>query len=1069
MTQLNEQTDAGSRKRAFAPVSNRPNFPKIEEEALELWRKERTFEKSLSARRGAEEFVFYDGPPFATGLPHYGNLLAGVIKDIVPRYKTMRGYYVDRRFGWDCHGLPVEYEVEQALGINGKTEIEKLGVDVFNERCRSIVLRYTREWREIVTRMGRWVDFDRDYKTMDPLYMESIWWVFKSLWDKGLIYEGNKILPYCPRCSTPLSNFEANQGYMDVTDPAITVRFRVRGAENTYLLAWTTTPWTLPSNMALAVGKDIMYARVDEGDNAYYIAKERVPFYYKQGEGYKSLEYVKGDELVGLEYEPLFPYFADKRPQGGFRVVAAEFVSTEEGSGIVHIAPGFGEDDHNLSRQENIPVVCPVDAEGRFTVEVADYAGLPVKETDAGIIARLKREGNLVHRTEITHSYPHCWRCDTPLIYRAVSTWFVRVERIKEQIIRANATVSWMPDHLRDGRFGKWLEGARDWAISRNRYWGTPLPIWRSEDGSETLCVGSIQELEALSGQKVADLHKHFIDNIEIPSRRNGPALRKIPEVLDCWFESGAMPYAQAHYPFENKERFEKHFPADFIAEGLDQTRGWFYTLMVLSTALFDKSAFKNVVVNGLVLAEDGKKMSKRLKNYPDPVYMINTYGADAIRLYLVNSPVVKAEDLRFSEKGVEQLARDILIPLWNVYSFFVTYANIDGWSGDGHDRAVSCSNVLDRWIQSSLEGLTEKVASAMDEYDIQRAVRPFVSFIDDLTNWYIRRSRRRFWKSRDDEDKACAYATLYHVLLQLSKIAAPFIPFISDSIYRNLARSGMPESAHLCDFPVPDRGRRDMEIEEQMSHVMTVVKLGRVLRYDNNLKVRQPLPALHVVSRKREMLKKIEALGYIILDELNVKRLVFDDNESALATLRAKAAFRRLGPRFGKDVGKVAERIAAMGHDQLETLAEGRSIALKRDDTDIELSPEDVVIERVPREGLVVTTEGPLIVALETNLTDELVREGLAREFVNKVQNMRKTSGLEITDRIRIEACSDGAVADAIREHADYIKTETLCIECESRRSRPENAVDWDLNGRPCAIRLEVVSPDSKSKTPIS
>jgi len=1039
----------------FRPVSNKAEFPEFEQEVLAFWQQNDVFRKSLEIRKGAPEFVFYDGPPFATGLPHYGHLLAGTIKDIVPRYQTMRGHYVERRFGWDCHGLPVEYEVEQDFGISGKTAIEKIGVDVFNERCRAIVLRYTREWRDIVTRMGRWVDFDRDYKTMNPAYMESIWWVFRQLWDKGLIYEGHKVLWYCPRCATPLSNFETNQGYQDVSDPAITVRFQLDDEPNAYVLAWTTTPWTLPSNMALAVGTDIEYARVVDKGTVYYLARELVPAYYKRPQDYDSISYLRGEELVGRRYQPLFPYFAHKKSEGAFRIVAADFVSTEEGTGVVHIAPGFGEDDHRLGQTAGIPVVCPADKECRFTDEVQDYCGRMVKEVDKDIIARLKQEGKLVQQATIMHPYPHCWRCDTVLICRATSTWFVKVEQIRERIVAANRQVHWVPEHLRDGRFGKWLEGARDWAISRNRYWGTPLPIWRNDDGTEILCIGSIAELEKLSSQKVTDLHKHFVDAIEIPSSRGGQPLRRVPEVLDCWFESGAMPYAQAHYPFENREHFERHFPADFIAEGLDQTRGWFYTLMVLSTALFDKPAFRNVVVNGLVLAEDGRKMSKRLKNYPDPVYMINTYGADALRLYMIYSPVVRAEDLRFSEEGVKHLMRHILIPWWNAYAFFVTYANVDRWSPDraSSDRS---SNVLDRWICSCLESLVEKVRMAMDEYDLQRAVRPFVGFIEDLTNWYIRRSRRRFWKSRNDEDKAQAYATLYHVLLELSKVAAPFVPFISESIFRNLRTPEMPESVHLCEFPEPDSTWRDAELEEQMREVMTVVRLGRQLRAENNMKIRQPLAAMHVVSRNSAARARIASMANIISEELNVKQIEFGEHETELADLKAKPDFRRLGPRLGPKVKAVAAALAEADNTLLEQLAERGTLRLKIDGEEIDLAPEDVVIDRKPRPGLVVACEGSLLVAIETKLSEELLDEGLAREFVNRVQNMRKAAGLKVTQRIHLAYCAEDDVSEALQAHKDYICTETLALSLMRADIRPENAQDWDVNGRPCAVSLQ-------------
>ena len=1038
----------------YKPVSNKVDFSAVEKEVLRFWEENDTFEKSQELRRDSEEFVFYDGPPFATGLPHYGHLLAGTIKDIIPRYQTMNGKYVERRFGWDCHGLPVEYEVEQTLKISGKKEIEDLGVDVFNEQCRSIVLRYTQEWREVVTRMGRWVDFDNDYKTMDPKYMESIWWVFNSLWKQGLIYEGQKILPYCPRCATPLSNFETNQGYRDVRDPAITVRFKLSGEENTYILAWTTTPWTLPSNMGLAVGENITYVKVKDGDDVYIMAKDRLPFYYKNAEDYSIEAELPGAELAGTRYEPLFPYFAEKADQGAFKVCIGDFVSTEDGTGIVHIAPGFGEDDARLGAAEGLPAVCPIDAECCFTAEISDYAGRKVKDADKDIIARLKAEKKLVHRGTVEHSYPHCWRCDTALIYRGISTWFVRVEEIKKRLLDANSQIHWVPGHLKNGRFGKWLEGARDWAISRNRYWGAPLPIWRSADGQEMVCVGSIEELEKLSGRKVEDLHKHFVDEITIPSKEGRGDLRRVPEVLDCWFESGAMPYAQAHYPFENKERFEAHFPADFIAEGLDQTRGWFYTLTILAVALFDRPAFRNVVVNGLILAEDGKKMSKRLKNYPDPSYIIETYGADALRLYMLNSPVVRGESLRFSEEGVKQSLRHLIIPLWNSYSFFVTYANIDNWSTEKMLALPPSSNRLDRWIRSSLETLIADVTAAMESYDLQKAVRPFVQFIENLTNWYIRRSRRRFWKSQDDDDKNQAYQTLNYVLLQLSKIAAPFIPFVSEEIFRNLRSDDMPESVHLCDFPVADDSNRDTALEAEMEAVMSIVSMGRLLRTEHSLKVRQPLAKLHVVSGNRELIEKLSSYSDIIRDELNVKEVVFGDNESELANLKGKADFRRLGPRFGRNMKQVAAAIAALDHDALAVLAGGGAIEIEIDGETAELQSGDVIIERIPLEGLVVASEGSLITALETELTPELVSEGLAREFVSRIQNTRKQAGLDVTQRIAIVYKADDEVAAAVEAHRDYLTAEVLAVDCQRDENLSEGT-ELYLNGRQVLLKI--------------
>ncbi|MDC7126793.1 MAG: isoleucine--tRNA ligase, partial [Spirochaetales bacterium] len=654
----------------YKSVDPKVSFPKMEEAILEYWKENRIFERSIEEREGNEEFVFYDGPPFATGLPHFGHFVPGTIKDIIPRYQTMKGFKVNRRFGWDCHGLPVEYEMEKELGISGKKEIIDYGVAKFNESCRSIVLRYTQEWKSIITRLGRWVDFENDYKTMEPDYMESIWWVVKSLWDKGLMYEGHYILPYCPRCSTVLSNHELNLGgYKDVHDPAVTVKFEKRDESGTFFLAWTTTPWTLPSNLALAVGEDVDYVKVKDGEEFYILAEARLESYYKDSSEYELVDKMKGSELVGMEYTPIFDYFADAYDSGAFRVFKADYVTTEDGTGIVHTAPGFGEDDYNTCKGTGIPTICPIDDECKFSADIPDYEGRFVKDCDKDIIKRLREEGKLVKRDNYLHSYPHCWRCDSPLIYRAVSSWFVDVEKIKEKMLASNDKILWVPSHLQKGRFGKWLEGARNWAISRNRFWGNPIPIWKCPDCGEIICIGSRAELEEKSGHKLTDLHKHFVDDIEIDCKCGGK-MKRIPDVLDCWFESGSMPYAQNHYPFENKEHFEANFPANFISEGLDQTRGWFYTLTILAAALFDGPAFEKVIVSGLVLAEDGKKMSKSARNYSDPVEVLDKYGADALRLFLMNSAVVRAEDLKYSDDGVLDILKSIIIPLWNAYSF---------------------------------------------------------------------------------------------------------------------------------------------------------------------------------------------------------------------------------------------------------------------------------------------------------------------------------------------------------------------------------------------------------------
>ena len=1042
----------------FEPVSSEVNFPELELSVLRFWDEQDIFRKSMKAREGAEEFVFYDGPPFATGLPHYGHLLAGTIKDIVPRYQTMRGYYVERRFGWDCHGLPVEYEVEQELGVGTKREIEELGVNRFNEACRSIVLRYTREWRQIVSRMGRWVDFDNEYRTMDRDYMESIWWVFKRLWEKDLIYRGHKILPYCPRCATPLSNFETNLGYREVDDPSITVKFRSRQQPDRFFLAWTTTPWTLPSNLALAVGPDIEYAVIrDSSGEEYILAAEKIAEYFDPSE-IQITSRLPGRELAGESYEPLFPYFTELEKQGCFRVAVAEFVSTEEGTGIVHIAPGFGEDDYQLGQELGLPTVCPVDDEGRFTAELQDWMGVAVKEADRAIIEQLRREGMLLRSQTVRHSYPHCWRCDTPLIYRAVTTWFVRVERIKQRLIRANRKVHWVPAHLKEGRFGKWLENARDWAISRNRYWGTPLPIWMSSDGKEVVCIGSVKELEQLSGRQISDLHKHFVDDITIPSQSGKGVLRRIPEVLDCWFESGAMPYAQSHYPFENRERFERNFPADFIAEGLDQTRGWFYTLMVLSTALFDQPAFLNVIVNGLVLAEDGRKMSKRLKNYPDPQYILNTYGADALRLYMVNSPVVRAEDLCFSERGVKETLRKYLLPWWNAYVFLVTYARLDGWQPAGTVHGSRFS-MLDRWILSRLQRLVEEVRRAMDAYELQGAVKPLAEFIDELTNWYIRRSRRRFWKSQDDDDKRAAYETLYRVLLDLARVAAPFVPFVTEAMYRNLRSAEMPESVHLCNFPDPDMSLRDRELEESMAVVLEVIKAGRLLRSQHNIRIRQPLRAVYIAAPEDVMQRLRDMPRNLIAEELNVREVVLSSDVGSLASLSCKPQFSRIGPRYGPATGRVADLIRSLSQHQIMALSQGESVEVQdRELGSVRLTPDDVVVHVLPvRNDLAMVSSGSIAVALDLNITEELELEGIARDFVNRVQRLRKELGLAVSDRIRMSVQGSERLLRALRDNAGYVMAETLCVSWElGKEIRDATAVE--IQGEEVRIAIEAV-----------
>ncbi|MBE6349865.1 MAG: isoleucine--tRNA ligase [Spirochaetaceae bacterium] len=1030
----------------YESVDPKVNFPEQEEKVLKFWNDNDVFKKSIEIREGCPEYVFYDGPPFATGLPHFGHFIPSTIKDIIPRYQTMLGKKVERRFGWDCHGLPVENLIEKELGLNSKTDIEKFGIDKFNEACRASVLRYVDEWRQTITRLGRWVDFDNDYKTMNPDYMESIWWVLKSLWEKGLLYEGHYILPYCPRCATVLSNHElALGGYKDVHDPAITIRFKVTEAPksindaelangSTYLLAWTTTPWTLPSNLGLTMGPDIDYVKVKDGDEFYILAEARLAAYYKNPETCEIVWKKKGSELLGIRYEPLFPYFASLATNedgsvGAFRVFNADFVTTEDGTGIVHTAPGFGEDDNKVFKGSGVPTICPVDNECKFTADVVDFQGRFVKDCDKDIIERLKQEGKLVKRDQILHAYPHCWRCSSPLIYRAVGSWFVGVESIREKLLNANYHIAWQPEHIKNGRFGKWLEGARDWAISRNRYWGNPIPVWKCPDCGETVCVGSRSELKELSGVYPEDLHKHFVDKITIPCKCGG-TMTRIPEVLDCWFESGSMPYAQNHYPFENKEYFEEHFPADFISEGLDQTRGWFYSLTVLAAALFDKPAFNNCVVNGLVLASDGKKMSKSLRNYTDPAVAVNTFGADAIRLFLMHSAVVKADDLKYSDDGVRDVLKGILIPLWNSYSFFVTYANIDKIeaTGTAFDEKLP-NNPLDRWLLSITQKLIVDVTEAMDVYDLSRAIDPIVSYIDQVNNWYIRRSRRRFWKSENDSDKTEAYESLYIALKTFAQVAAPFIPFITETMWQNLRNDSDALSVHLSDYPKYNEAFRDTALEFKMDTVQKAVSMGRSLRYQFNLKIRQPLKSVEFVTRNPEERTVLLEMEESIREELNVKKVVFHEREDELVEYRAKANFRTLGKELGPLMKSASAVIAELDQQSIQSLLEGATLSIDVEGTSVELNQDKILVERLEKANLKVVNEGTLTVALDAEITEELQREGYVRDLIRGIQNLRKETGLDVTDRIILTLSGNEILKKSYEQFVSFIKSETLTV----------------------------------------
>ncbi|HTQ08382.1 MAG TPA: isoleucine--tRNA ligase [Polyangiaceae bacterium] len=1045
----------------FEKLPADPSLPEMERGVLDLWERLDAFQESNRRREGGKEFVFYDGPPFATGTPHYGHLLVGTIKDIVLRYWSMRGYWIERRFGWDCHGLPIENLAQDALGLNGAPDIRARGVAEFNEQCRSMVLRYVGEWRTIVTRMGRWVDFDNDYKTMDPTFMESVWWVFKQLWDKGRIYRAHRIVPYSYKLSTPLSNLEASANYKDVQDPAITVRFRVRDAEAkfgagkpVFILAWTTTPWTLPGNLALCVGPDIEYRLIEDAAAGarFVVAAERLGAYYKKESDYTTLATFRGSELAGLRYEPLFQYFADHARS--FRVLADAFVSTGDGTGIVHMAPAYGEDDYRICRREGIELVDPLDAECRFTSAVPEHQGELCKDADKAIIRRLKDDGKLVKHDTIVHSYPFDERTDTPLVYRAIEAWYVKVEDLRDRMTELNESIRWVPEAIGKNRFGNWLKDARDWNISRNRFWGSCIPVWIAEDGSDSICVGSIRELEELSGQKVTDLHKHRIDPIEFT--KNGKRYKRTPEVLDCWFESGAMPYGQKHYPFENKARFDATFPADFIAEALDQTRAWFYYLLVLSTALFDKPSFENVVVNGLVLAEDGQKMSKSKKNYPDPGKILEEIGADALRAYLIDSPVVRAEPLRFSERGLREIVRTVVLPYWNALSFFGTYASLDGW--DPRTRAarpLAERAELDRFVLSVLESLVRDVNREMEAYRLYNVVPELVDFIDVLTNWYVRLSRRRFWKSQDDADKADAYATLYEVLTTFARVVAPFMPFLSEFVYQRTVRpvdAAAPASVHFTDFPSVRPERIDAALETRMQLVRRVVSLGRRLREEQKLKVRQPLARLTLVTRNADVRAAALATAALLREELNVKAVETSADEAAFCTLSLKPNFANLKGRAGPKLKEIGQGLAGWSFDEVARLEAGEALPLAGE----AITLADVLLARKPAPGRAVATEGDVTLVLDTALTPELVEEGLAREFVSVLQQARKTKGLEVSDRVRVVFDSaDALVVAAVERNSAAIAEEVLAVELAR-----DAAADTEetINGRPIRYGLEKV-----------
>ena len=1040
------------------PGASSFSFVAMEHRMLGLWEERDVFRRSVENADNEKPYIFYDGPPFATGLPHHGNLVGSVLKDIVPRYWTMKGYRVERRFGWDCHGLPIEQEIDRTLGMSAAETVAKIGVAGYNAECRAIVERYVAEWRKTITRLGRWVDFDNDYKTMDAWYMESVWWVVKQLWDKGLIYKGFKVMPVSTALETVLANFEAGQNYMDVQDPAITVLFELED-EDAALAAWTTTPWTLPSNLAVCVGADIDYVKVADADTdrSFYLAEARLDAYRGKHPGLAVEARVKGSDLVGRRYRPLFDYFEAEQARGAFVVVADDYVTTDEGTGLVHQAPAFGEDDYRVLRNAGIEAfVCPVTMAGEFNAEVRDFAGRFVKEADVDIIRHLDDAGTLYERDVIVHSYPHCYRTDAPLIYRAVPSWFVRVTDFVDDLARCNEEVRWVPDHIKGGRFGNWIGNAIDWAISRNRVWGTPLPIWINDVTGDARCIGSRDELEQVTGVRVDDLHREHVDPLTFTVDGEDGVYRRVEEVLDCWFESGSMPYAQLHYPFENRDLFEAGFPAQYIAEGLDQTRGWFYTLMVLSTALFNKPAFKNVIVNGMVLAEDGKKMSKSLRNYTPPDELMENYGADALRLYLINSGLVRAEEQRFADSGVRDMVRRALLPWYNAYSFLAMYASIDGWTPA--TKTSAGDNILDRWILSRLQTLKASINVEMERYRLYNVVPKLFSFINDLTNTYIRLNRARFWGEGMTPDKVAAYTTLHTAVRELSVAMAPFAPFLAEHIYQALAQlagdgESLPVSVHLCPYPEADEAQANVLLEEAVSRMQQVIDLGRRKREDVKINLRTPLRRLTIVHRDAELLAEIRTLEGYVKAELNVKDVQYDADESKYIALVAKPNFPVLGKRLGKRMRAFQASIAALDASAIEAFQETGSIAIDGETFDA----TEIQVLREAKAGTNAISNRYVSIDLDIDLDDELVREGWAREFVNRIQRDRKKRGFEVSDRIRARYRGDPALESAIETHRDYIARETLAIDF-GRGAVDDSAVDAVIDGMAITFTLDVV-----------
>ena len=1048
----------------YNKVATDLNFVQREKEVENFWKEQDIFRKSMENRKEGETYTFYDGPPTANGKPHIGHVLTRVIKDMIPRYRTMKGYMVPRKAGWDTHGLPVEIEVEKLLGLDGKEQIEEYGLEPFIGKCKESVWKYKGMWEDFSGTVGFWADMDDPYVTYHDDFIESEWWALKEIWNKGLLYKGFKIVPYCPRCGTSLSSHEVAQGYKDVKERSAIARFKVKG-EDAYILAWTTTPWTLPSNVALCVNPNEEYCKVKAADgNVYYMAKALLDTVLgrlaEEGKpAYEILETYIGKDLEYKEYEPLFDHAVEicaKQNKKAYFVTCDNYVTLTDGTGVVHIAPAFGEDDANVGRNYDLPFVQLVDSKGEMTKETP-WAGTFCKDADKHVLVELEKNGLLYDAPKFEHSYPHCWRCDTPLIYYARESWFIKMTAVKEDLIRNNNTINWIPESIGKGRFGDWLENIQDWGISRNRYWGTPLNIWECSECGHMHSIGSRAELQELSDnypEGGVELHRPFIDEVTFPCEKCGGTMKRVSEVIDCWFDSGAMPFAQHHYPFENKDKFEAQFPAQFISEAVDQTRGWFYSLLAESTLLFNKAPYENVIVLGHVQDENGQKMSKSKGNAVDPFDALETYGADAIRWYFyINSAPWLPN--RFHGKAVQEGQRKFMGTLWNTYAFFVLYANIDNFDATKYTLEYDKLPVMDKWLLSKMNSVIKEVDDDLANYRIPEAARALQEFVDEMSNWYVRRGRERFWAKGMEQDKINAYMTLYTALVTISKVAAPMIPFMTEQIYRNLVCSidaNAPESVHLCDFPVADESMIDKKLEEDMEAVLKTVVLGRACRNTANIKNRQPIATMFV----KAPFSLGEFYQEIIEDELNVKKVVFTDEVRDFTTYTFKPQLRTVGPKYGKQLGGIQKYLGSVdGNDAMDILKEKGALTFDVDGTEVSLAEEDLLIDMKQKEGYVTEADNTVTVILDTNLTDELIEEGFMYEVISKVQTMRKDSGFEVMDHIKVYISGNDRVADVVKKNENAISVKVLADEIVYGASC-DGAKNWNVNGEDVTIGVQ-------------